>query len=72
MKNAQKERTLKKRIKEAESNYPCKHKRHWNTHKVALGCCSKEMAKRDIMLWVYKCQWCKKFHLTSSPPREKI
>lgn len=67
MKNARKQRILKKLL--IESTYPCQHKIKYKGRKSAIEGQHKEAEKRNKELFVYKCNYCKYFHLTSSKPR---
>jgi hypothetical protein len=67
LKNARKQRNEERRMKEAL--YPCFHKIKYKGVKVALENMKKESIKRNKTLWIYKCEFCHYWHLTSSPPR---
>jgi hypothetical protein len=69
MKNAKKQRNEKRKLKEVL--FPCYYKRKFKHYKIALECMNKEMNKRCKQLYVYKCEFCHYWHLTSSPPREQ-
>jgi len=67
-KNAQKQRRLNKMAK--RSGKPCEYKRSYSHKLDAEIACRKESLEACIELWIYKCPFCRDWHLTSSPPRK--
>lgn len=69
MKNARKERFRKRNLIEFEMS--CHHKIKYAGKKQALEGMIAEMKKRCVQLYVYKCTYCRYWHLTSSARRNK-
>lgn len=70
-KNAAKMRALNKQAKIAEENYPCNYKKKYVKKLEAEIAARLETMKALVELFIYKCPFCKYYHLTSSPKRSK-
>ena len=66
-KNAQTMRYLEKLA--SVSDKPCKDKRWFNKKIQAKHAALLESIRMAVDLFVYKCPFCRYWHLTSSPPR---